>query len=317
MIELEVPFARSVLVVAPHPDDETLGCGGLLALCADADVPTRVLFVSGGGAPASELGLGEDELVRLRRAEALAAAAVLGVRETRFLGLPDGALAGHRKEIERAVDESVATWAPDLVLAPSPTDYHSDHVAVAEVCFEVFSRGGFTLGFFEVYGTTRANRLLDIAAAMERKGKAILCYRKSLFDAPEVFLAAARGMARFHSFHSRRISDYEAFWFLTEYRGADQIVSQLTAGMTVPDAAAVLLSKLTVIDRLLDEVAQADERLSGLGRELEAAREQLGAVLSSRGWRLLDRLRNARQCLRRVTRLPHGKEHASTVRNRT
>lgn len=79
-----------VLVVAPHADDETLGCGGLIAACRRRGWPVTVVFVTdSAGARASA------EISQLRRSEALAALQVLGVTagSVYFLNAPDGRLA--------------------------------------------------------------------------------------------------------------------------------------------------------------------------------------------------------------------------------
>ncbi len=98
------PHAR-VVVFAPHPDDETVGVGGLLFRLAHGHTPLRVVFVTNGDGyrraleqdfaverptDADYVALGE-----LRQREALAALAHLGVarRDVRFLGFPDGGLA--------------------------------------------------------------------------------------------------------------------------------------------------------------------------------------------------------------------------------
>ena len=84
------------LVFAPHQDDEVLGCGGtiLSKIAAGADV--RCVFLTDGSASHRGL-LARDELVALRRREALAAGGILGLAADRitFLGLPDGDLERH------------------------------------------------------------------------------------------------------------------------------------------------------------------------------------------------------------------------------
>src|SRR5262245_28993582 len=99
---LELPPDARVMVVAPHPDDETIAVGGLLARLSRAGVPLRVIFVTNGdGYPdavtrtvAARNPTSADYLAfgRRREQEALTALARLGVseRDVRFLGFPDG-----------------------------------------------------------------------------------------------------------------------------------------------------------------------------------------------------------------------------------
>ena len=73
-------FARSCLVVAPHPDDETLGCGGSIAARAANGQRVVVAILTDGEAAATMRASAPDELAALRREEALLAASRLGCR---------------------------------------------------------------------------------------------------------------------------------------------------------------------------------------------------------------------------------------------
>jgi len=88
---------RGLVVVAPHPDDETLGCGGLLAGASRADRLRHVVFLTDG--ERSHPGTGED-LAAIRRTEAMVATAYLGLAPSQlsFLGLPDSGLATLQEE---------------------------------------------------------------------------------------------------------------------------------------------------------------------------------------------------------------------------
>ena len=84
---------HGVVCIAPHPDDESAGTGGLLALCADGGIPVSVVIVTDGGAshPGS-IEWPRERLAALRRAETTAALEVLGVKGPPvFLDLPDAA----------------------------------------------------------------------------------------------------------------------------------------------------------------------------------------------------------------------------------
>jgi LmbE family N-acetylglucosaminyl deacetylase len=121
---------RSALVVAPHPDDETLGCGAVIARKRAAGTKVRVLVVSdgrhsgGAGAPAT---LGEQ-----RQRECLEACRRLGVPGdcVEFLGLEDGTLSSVPDLPER-VGRVVERAAPDDLFVPCQRDEHPDHRALA------------------------------------------------------------------------------------------------------------------------------------------------------------------------------------------
>lgn len=121
-----------LLVVAAHPDDETLGAGGLIARFAASGLPTRVVMVTSGSP-------GGDALAERRRENELGRA--LGILAPRagiaLWRLPDAATGEHRQELRRRLtglfDEIPSDW---LVAAPWPGDGHHDHRVVGELVAE-------------------------------------------------------------------------------------------------------------------------------------------------------------------------------------
>jgi LmbE family N-acetylglucosaminyl deacetylase len=123
----------SILSIWAHPDDETYLAGGLMATARDHG--QRVVCAT---ATAGEQGTSDpvtwppDRLRRIRRWEAAAALAVLGVDEHHILGLPDGALAEHRDRGVAWVEQLLAEVVPDTILTfgSDGATFHPDHVAV-------------------------------------------------------------------------------------------------------------------------------------------------------------------------------------------
>lgn len=128
-----------VVVLAPHPDDESLGCGALLAACFNAGRPAHVVLLTDGSA--SHPGSGSwpaQRLAQQRRAEATEAICRLGgsVGNVTFLGLADGAVPSEGADARAAVAEirriCIATDAATL-LSTGPADAHADHRATAAI----------------------------------------------------------------------------------------------------------------------------------------------------------------------------------------
>lgn len=131
----EVMHGRPALVVAPHPDDESLGCGGLIAQAAALGAAVHIAVVTDGAASHRESGThGRDRLRQLRRDETIEAAAVLGVPAERisFLDVPDGQ-APQRGPGAYAAGRRLASLARDIsagtVFTSWNYDSHPDHVA--------------------------------------------------------------------------------------------------------------------------------------------------------------------------------------------
>jgi LmbE family N-acetylglucosaminyl deacetylase len=133
---LRLSDAKRILVVAPHPDDESLGCGGLVAKLAVADRLFHTLFVTDGGAshPAS-LKWPRDRLMLQREREAAEALHFLGIggHARTFLRLRDADMPSAKSTEWRAAVAATAevlrAFSPDLVLLPWRRDPHCDHRA--------------------------------------------------------------------------------------------------------------------------------------------------------------------------------------------
>lgn len=170
--------ARSLLVFAPHPDDEVFGCGGTLARAVDAGVAVRVVIVTQGDQ-------GGD--VSTRRRESQAAAKVLGAgREIPIEFWTEG-----DREVactERLVLQmraAIAGSGADWVLAPSPYEIHPDHRVVCRAASEAFARQlahdpAARLAFFEVGHPLFATDLVDITPVLGRKAAAMACFESQL-----------------------------------------------------------------------------------------------------------------------------------------
>lgn len=139
------PAARRVLVVVPHPDDEAIGAGGLLALLAARGATVDALLVTDGEATIGS-GLPAREVGRRRRAEFLRSVAHLGVRPYATLGLPDGAVTEVRDALVGHVHDALVDLVPDLVVAPWPLEAHSDHRATAGATAEAMRVADWTGG---------------------------------------------------------------------------------------------------------------------------------------------------------------------------
>jgi LmbE family N-acetylglucosaminyl deacetylase len=142
---------RTFLVLAAHPDDETLGAGGLLHKLATLGADTHVLLCTAGEAshPHSPT-MSRRSLKRLRLREfrpGLATAGLTG--HSTFLGLPDGQLTAHRSRIQSAlvqILEGFPRAAGDVVLvAPLRIDGHTDHEVLGKVAAEVAATEGHGL----------------------------------------------------------------------------------------------------------------------------------------------------------------------------
>jgi len=180
------------LVVAPHPDDEVLGCGALIAAVDRRDALDVVVVSDGSRSPPAAAG--DPGLAATRRDESLRALAILGVPEenVRFLELPDGQVAAHAARLDAALHDAVTRVSATDVFVPFRFDRHPDHQAVQAAGVRLLRRAGIRLWEYFVYpywrllpggdvrGHLRSGSLYALHAgdaALDAKRSALEAYR--------------------------------------------------------------------------------------------------------------------------------------------
>ena len=200
------------LVLAPHPDDESIGCGGLIAAATAAGLPVRVVVVSDG--TGSHPGLPPERIRAVRERETLAATAALGLppEAVHFLRLPDrdvpAAGPGFAAAVEAILD--LARPAPDAVLCTWRHDPHCDHAASFAITEAVVRRlPGVRLLAYPVWGWAFAHPI----AGFPLPPPPILpgLPRGRRFGIARVLEAKRRAIAAHVSQHSDRMGDADAF----------------------------------------------------------------------------------------------------------
>jgi LmbE family N-acetylglucosaminyl deacetylase len=209
------PPTGRIVVLAPHMDDEVFGCGGTMALAADAGARVTFVYVTDGskgypgarlaGPPDAEAAAAEAELVSRRKDEAHHAAAVLGVGDLVFLDRPDGVLAVTADAVA-ALADTLARRAPSAVFLPFLTDLHHDHWITNCLFVEASRRARLSPSVacwgYEVWTPLVANAVIDITAAAERKRLAMQEFpsQQAEFDYPRAML----GLNTYRSLHRGR-----------------------------------------------------------------------------------------------------------------
>ena len=136
MTETE-PFNRAMVVVA-HADDAEWGSSGTVAKwCRNGTEVTYVLCTNGSKG-SDDLSISSEELIKIREAEQLAAAKVLGVKQVIFLGYEDSMLQP-TLDLRRDIVRQIRTYRPDILICPNPVRSisgrhfgHPDHLAAGE-----------------------------------------------------------------------------------------------------------------------------------------------------------------------------------------
>lgn len=186
----------NALVIAPHPDDESLGCGGTLCKHAARGDRVVVVYVTSG-----ELGLkhlAREKAWAIREGEARRAAKVLGVAALEFLRLPDWSVEDHVARAARMLRPILDREKPARIYVPHPREWHPDHRAALRV-LRAACRGSTvrpeTLGYEVWTPLSEHDQVEDITAEMPKKLRALRAHRSQLkqFD----YVRAVRGLNQF------------------------------------------------------------------------------------------------------------------------
>ena len=213
---MAIPYAAQdlrgerLLVLAPHPDDEVIGCGGLLALHLRDGRQVRVVIVTDG----SEAG---DATVREQ--ESKDGLSVIGSVSPEFLHLHDRHLADEAENLKIQLREILAGFKPDLIAVPSPVEIHPDHAALSRAFCELIQQDDSLfaslavarIAFYEVSYPIRPNTLLDITAVAAKKYAAVAVHASQL--AVRDYVSYARGLNAYRAMTLAPAAHYaEAYW---------------------------------------------------------------------------------------------------------
>lgn len=193
-----IGLQRNLLVFVPHPDDETVGCGGLIHLARQSAIQVHVIVVTDGGASHPATGdWPRSRLVDTRRAELSDALAALGcTTPPLFLGLPDAETEALSSTQERdalahatALTEAIL---PDVVLTTWRREPHCDHRFAYRLAKTVSDTLNLSLVEYMVWTKVIGGEgdlplaretdglLLDVSSASRAKDCAIRCHRSQL-----------------------------------------------------------------------------------------------------------------------------------------
>jgi LmbE family N-acetylglucosaminyl deacetylase len=205
---------KKILVIAPHADDEVLGCGAMIAKMAAEGNEIHVLIATNAHIGAPEIA-SEKGIERVRN-EALEAHKILGVTETHFEDFPAPALNAYPEfKMSLAIGKLLEKIKPDILFLPHPGDLHQDHKAIYRAslvpsrpqgnysikeifCYETLSETEWAP--FQGDNFFKPNYFIDVTNFIEKKLEAMSCFKSQLKSAP----------------HSRSLDTIKA---LATYRG--------------------------------------------------------------------------------------------------
>jgi LmbE family N-acetylglucosaminyl deacetylase/glycosyltransferase involved in cell wall biosynthesis len=251
-----------LLVLAPHPDDEVIGCGGLVALHLRERRRVRVI-VATDGAQAGDAAM--------RESECRAALTSLGDAEVEFLRLPDRDLE-NAAELQSRLAAILHDYKPDLIAVPSAIEIHPDHLALSRAFCDAVA-GDESLfadlaiaqvAFYEVSAPMRPNALVDISEVAEAKYAAIAMHASQL--AVRDYVSYARGLNAYRTMSlPGEVKAAEAYYVIKLNELRTLPFSALQSAMSAPRAEVVAEPlPITVVVRTKDRPALLREAIESI-----------------------------------------------------
>lgn len=204
------PRAGPLVVVAPHPDDEVLGAGGLMQSWAAAGHSVTIVSITDGEA-ADRSRKGLDLIRRKELQNALRVLAPLHVSVQR-VGIPDGKVFAHANRVRSVLEQHATAGA--TIIGPYEHDGHPDHDVVGELCTEVARVARIALVRYPVWTWHHARppsvkalpwvRFALSSAARRAKARALQCFASQLRPTSGRPIVPGHVLAHFHR-------PYEAF----------------------------------------------------------------------------------------------------------
>jgi LmbE family N-acetylglucosaminyl deacetylase len=197
---LVAPIGKRMLALSPHPDDESIGAGGLLlAHRGLAEIHLVCLCDGAGGGRLEDANALPSALVAARRIEFQKAARVLGAASVQHLDHPDGNIPWSPQEVKR-LRSIVRSIRPDVVLLPWFLDGHVDHqranVLYALACGDLEA----TVLGYEIWSMLEPNAVFDITQQLCEKLLLIRNYQSQLRTVD--YVQYASGLSSVRAYHA-------------------------------------------------------------------------------------------------------------------
>ncbi len=214
MVESKKSPLVAVMVFAPHPDDDILGCGGTIMHHVQKGHKVTIVYMTSGGAAQWDSTKGKLETIREN--EAKRAAFKLGVEDLIFLRERDGELTVSPSAISKTAN-LLRRYAPKVIYIPHKNDGHKDHRATHKIVAEALRKEDDvrepSILCYEVWTPLeRVSRSEDISDVMEKKLEALLEHKSQLEHLN--FIEAIKGLNSYRGLMSRKGSYAECFFQL-------------------------------------------------------------------------------------------------------
>ena len=177
-LEEKLP-AKKILVIAPHQDDESIGCGGTIIKHVMAGGKVEIAFCT----------LGEES----RMHETQEALKILGSKINHFLQFDIRSLYNNTSKLAENFTELFIRIKPEIIFIPFMIDNHQDHIAVSRAFVKAYKQKKINslVYAYSVWTTMIPNVVIDISQQWNKKEQAIKCYKTQIAGRDYVTMASS------------------------------------------------------------------------------------------------------------------------------
>ena len=194
----------SILVFAPHPDDETFGLGGSILQLSEHGETINVVMMTDGG---------EGGEAAVRKTELEKACTLLGVNDLVFFGVKDGEIAINTANIKKIIT-LIEQYRPVSIFFPSPLEYHPDHRATAWLVWDALQSIDYKGNVFsyEIANQSPVNTLVDISSVIGKKEQIMKLYASQQAQHSYVETIVSMNRMRAYTLVDEKVSYAEGFF---------------------------------------------------------------------------------------------------------
>lgn len=199
----ELPPGERFLVIAPHPDDDVIGCGGTILKAVAMKKAVRICYLS---LPSVHSDSPAERLAEVERSLGVIGVADYSINKQEF---PDTTA-----RIREIIEPELANWKPDCVLVPSPLENHNQHRMAFNGYVEAMrnSQCQASTAMYEVWGLVIPNLVIDITDHIGKKSESIAAHASQVRMVD--FVKMAQGLDQYRAISSDLKGYAEAFLFL-------------------------------------------------------------------------------------------------------
>lgn len=204
---------KDALIIAPHPDDESLGCGGSIIKHIEAGSKVKVIFLTNGD-KGDFVGRFGNDYISIRKKSAIKAMKILGVKDFEFWNFGDRELNSSFEQISYKIKEVIKTFQPSIIYVPSPFEAHPDHKTAFNILWNLREVFKGQTAIYEVLMALYPNILVDITNQFKKKQKAIKQYKTEMYY--NDYLKKIAGLNRFRTATLPKNIKYAEAFFIIE-----------------------------------------------------------------------------------------------------